>query len=276
MKSMRSWGVALGVVFALLLVLVAFRIITVWNDSGTVDPEAAGSPVGDAEGGTPIDQREVVEVVGILDSFARPNDSTSLGSVPVGPLWSAEIGTWGTSNEQAYVAGPAAGRNHVVVRAGSEGAAQVKLTSMVHGAGLIFRFAGPRDHWALVAVPSYATFALVRTVDGREEIVGNTGLSPIGDGTTVAVRMAGPVIDLVLNGRVVETVVDETFSDADGVGLTAESIPGVDAAAARFDDFSFDLSPSEPEPGSRDVLSNEDPSLSSPPRASPRGAKGPS
>ncbi len=247
MKRIRAWGIGFGVVFAMLLVAVAFRIVTAWNESGTVGTEAADSQVGDAEGSMPIDQREVVEVVGTLDSFARPNDSANLGSVPAGPVWSAEIGTWGISNEQAYVVGPAAGRNHAVVRAGADGVVQVKLTRMVHGAGLVFRFASPRDHWAIVAVPSYATFALVRTVDGREEAVGNTGLSPIDDGTTVGVRMAGPVIDLVLNGRVVDTVVDETLSGADGAGLTAESIPGVDAAAARFDDFTFDLSPVEAE-----------------------------
>ena len=245
MRQIRTGVVAGGVLLAALLVLVFIRIVTVWTDSpgtsnSTAEPEAnAEQATTDADSGTPA---EVIEVVGTLDSFERPNDAQSLGSIPNGPTWFADAGTWGIANGQAYASGPVDGRNHAVVDLGEQdGAVRVQLSRAVFGAGLVFRYRSPFDYWAVVAVPSYATWAIVHVVDGEEQVVDNTGLSPIADGTVVAVRMEGATVDVALDGRVAATVDVADPSDATRVGLTAQAIPGIDAAAARFDDFAVAL-----------------------------------
>ncbi len=245
MRQVRIGVVAGGVLLAALLAVVFIRIVTVWTESpetsnSTAEPEAnAGQATTDADGGT---LAEVIEVVGTLDSFERPNDAQSLRSIPNGPTWLGDAGTWGISNGQAYVSGPVDGRNHAVVDLGEQdGAVRVQLSRAVNGAGLVFRYQSPFDYWAVVAVSTYATWAIVHVVDGEEQVVDNTGLSPIADGTVVAVRMEGDTVDIALNGRVAATVDVADPSEATRVGLTAQAIPGLDAAAARFDDFAVAL-----------------------------------
>lgn len=245
MRRLRIGLVAGGVLLAALLVLVIIRIVTVWTESAgtsstTSEPEANALPgTTDADDGA---LGEVIEVVGTLDSFERPNDAQSLGSIPNGPMWFADAGIWGISNGQAYVSGPDDGRNHAVIDLGEQdGAVRAQLNRVVNGAGLVFRYQSPFDYWAVVAVPAYATWAIVQVVDGEELVVDNTGLSPIADGTAVAVRMEGDSIDIAFNGRVAATIGVADPSEATRAGLTAQAIPGIDAAAARFDDFAVAL-----------------------------------
>ncbi|MDQ3352904.1 MAG: hypothetical protein M3507_00155 [Actinomycetota bacterium] len=241
MSWLRSALVVVGGVFAILMVAVVLRVVSVVVEDGDDDgrgERAVDEPTIEQETTAPPDLRELVQVSGTVDSFTRPNDPATLSSVPGGPPWSAEAGTWGIGEGQAYLSGPVPDANLVVVDLGQgDGAVSVRLGSVVSGAGLVFRYRSPLDHWAVVAVPGYATWAVVKVVDGTEEVVGNTGLSSVVDGTTVAVRLRGPTIEIAIDERLAQTITDETLADATRAGLRVTSRSGVDAAAARFDDF---------------------------------------
>lgn len=248
--------VAVGVVLVALVAVVLVRIVVVlWSDNGD-QAGGTGAPVvgdGPADGGVvPAGPSlgEVVQVLATVDPFERSNQAAGLGTIPDGPAWFADTGTWGISDGQAYLSAPANGRNHAVVDLGQpEGSVQATLPRVVNGTGLVFRYRNPFDYWAVVAVPAYATWAVVRVQGGQEEVVANTGLSPIADGTTVAVRLDGDAIDIVLDTRVTRTITDAVVGRATKVGMTAQAIPGIDAASARFDDFSVALPGDRPVPG---------------------------
>jgi len=174
-------------------------------------------------------------VGGGLDSFSRFDSPTSLGTMPGGPSWRSAAGVWAVGYGQAYPARPIAERNLAVVPLGhGDGAVQVRLAHVVQGAGVVFRYRDPANYWYVAATPTYASWAVVKVVAGHEESVANTGFSPVGDGTTVAVRFEGATIKVALDGTVKAKVTDAALADAGGVGL---AVRGPDAVKVRFDDF---------------------------------------
>ena len=70
--------------------------------------------------------------------------------------------------------------------------------------------------------------------DSAAEVVGNTGQSPTADGTTVAVRLHDDTIEVIINGKIRKTIVDDFQATATKVGITTK---GPEAGDARFDDF---------------------------------------
>lgn len=195
-----------------------------------------GDGGGDSGGGdTAADARTDVGIFGSIDQFDRPDSTTELGDFAAGRPWTATAGTWGISDNEAYLVESDEFRNHAVIGMGQgDGGAQVRLDKVVNGSGLVFRYLGPYNYWAVVAVPDVATWNVIKVVDGDQEVVGNTGQSPTGDGTTIAVRLRGDTIDVIVNGRIRKTVVDDFQAEAGKVGITAR---GADSGDARFDDF---------------------------------------
>ncbi len=209
---------------------VAIAIVGILIASGGDDGGGGG---GDQDRAT--DTRTDVGIFGTIDQFDRPNDPTSMGNFAPGRPWSEDAGTWGIVDGEAYLARSGEFRNHSVIGLGQgDGGAQVRLDKVVNGAGLVFRYVGPYNYWAVVAVPDVATWNVIKVVDGTQEVVGNTGQSPTADGTTVAVRMEGDTIDVIINGRIRKTIVDDFQAEAGKVGVTAR---GADSGDARFDDF---------------------------------------
>lgn len=215
------------------LILFAFAGIAVTVVIGSF---AAAYRVDDGADGAVRDRRgEVVIVRGHLDDFDRPDNPSSLVGKG-GFEWTSDGGTWGLSDHRALVSSPGDDRDYAVVDyGGGDGAVQVWASRVSDGAGLLFRYRDPANHWSVVAVPAYATWAVVKTLDGMETVVGNTGFSSL-DGTAVGVRFRGKAIDIILGTEVVKTVIDGTLEDATRVGITARG-PG--AQSARFDDFTI-------------------------------------
>jgi hypothetical protein len=181
-----------------------------------------------------------------LDSFDRPDDAQGLGAVPGGPQWEAAVGTWGIAASQAYVVAPAPGRNIAVVELGQEeGAVQVRVPKVAAGAGIVFRYRDPSNYWAVFAVPAYATWNIVKVVDGKSHAVANTGVSSLQDGVAVAVRTRADTIDVIVGTQVTKTITDATLREATKVGLTVE---GDASGQARFDDVRAALPASQPAP----------------------------
>jgi hypothetical protein len=208
---------------------------------------------GGDDGGEPA-TREVQEiqpttaVFGTFDEFDR-RDARQLGEFTADRTWNPITGRWGIDNGDAYVVQSDEFRNHAVVGLGqSDGAVQVRLDRLTAGAGLVFRFQGPGNYWAVVAAPNGNTWNLMRVQDTAAEVVDNTGITPIADGTTVAARFVGEEIEVIINGVVQLTVQDDFLADQGQVGLT---VRGDDATEARFDDFVAAL------PGNRPLFVGE-------------------
>lgn len=100
------------------------------------------------------------------------------------------------------------------------------------GSGLIFRYVDLHNHWSLIAVPEFATWNLVLTVDGEIAQSHATGLSGTEPGARLAVLAQGPEIQVFVNGLPAVRTVDPTFQTATVAGFIAS--PG---AVATFDDF---------------------------------------
>lgn len=225
------------------LALVAVAVAGVLIASATRDDDDSSSTV-TAGSGAP----EYVGIFGSTESFERPDNRTDLGEFVGQRPWQVDAGTWGIDDNSAYVSEPGDARNFAVVGLGrGDGGAQVRMPQVVAGSGLAFRYRGPFNYWAVVAVPDFATWNVVKVVDGKQEVVDNTGPeSPVRNGTTIAVRLAGETIDVIVDGRVRVRIQDDTFSDAGKVGMTTPK--GDDGMLARFDDFVASLPGNRPLP----------------------------
>lgn len=178
---------------------------------------------------------EIVQVVGASDQFNRPDDAFSLGAQPGGLRWRADVGRWGVLGEKAAATLPGPDRSFAVIPVDrGDGAVQVRLDKVTDGAGLVFRYRDPRNFWSLVAAPRYATWSLTKTIGGLSSGAATTGLTSTRDGTTIAVRMKGDIIDVVVGGRVRKTITDRSLRHEALGGLT---VAGDAAALARFDDM---------------------------------------
>ncbi|HYF44865.1 MAG TPA: hypothetical protein VD926_01555 [Acidimicrobiales bacterium] len=231
---------AIGVIMA----IVAIAIIGVLVATGGGDDGGGGgAETRDAEG-----IRPTTAVFGTLDEFDR-RDARQLGAFTTDRDWDPVVGRWGVDNGDAYVVDADEFRNHAVIGLGqSDGAVQVRLDQLTAGAGLVFRFRGPGNYWAVVAAPNGGTWNLIRVEDTAADVVGNTGITPVVDGTTVAARFVGEEIEVIVNGVVHLTAQDDFLSGEGKVGIT---VRGDDATEARFDDFVAAL------PGNRPLFVGE-------------------
>lgn len=173
-----------------------------------------------------------------VDRFVQPDSVFSLGAAPRAGAWEAAGGIWGVARHRAYVAGAASEGANIAVLDLSPGpsAVEVRMAHAAQGAGLVFRYQDPQDYWAVLDVPAYATWSIIKVTKGRATGAGDTGLSPVGDGTTIGVRLLGPRIQVALGTKVVRTIVDPSLDRAGMAGLIAE---GGAATAARFSDFGY-------------------------------------
>ncbi len=218
-----------GAVVAFVAIAIVGVLIATSGDGG------GGGGGGGGNDSTAADARTDVGIFGTTDQFDRADSDTTLGDFAPGRPWSPETGTWGIDADEAYLVRGGEFRNHAVIGLGQgDGGAQVRLDKVVTNSGLVFRYVGPYNYWAVVAVPDVATWNVIKVVDGDQEVVGNTGQSPTADGTTVGVRLRGDTIEVIINGRIRKTIVDDFQVDAGKVGITAR---GPDSTDARFDDF---------------------------------------
>lgn len=175
-----------------------------------------------------------LSVGGTIDTFSGA-DPSSLGSFGKAQAWRAVTGVWGTTPGFAYVSKPAPGASIALTDLGSgNGSVQVRMARIVERAALIFRYQDPLNYWYVAAVPAYGSWSIVKVIGGKQHTVANTGLSPVVNGTTVAVSMQGPTIKVALDGVVDQVVSDSALSGATMVGM---GVAGPGAGQVRFSDF---------------------------------------
>jgi hypothetical protein len=182
------------------------------------------APDGDAEV-VPQESAAVVKPqlelgsAGVFDSFARL--SGPLGSSDSGQAWQEVSGSWGVANANALVTQPsAAGPSIAVVNMGtSDGVVQATMPNPERGAGLVFRFGSPLNHWTLTAAPGSATWVVTRTEGGEAEIVATLGTTPAGENVTIAVRFMGDEMAFFVDGVLRAELSDDFLLEASRVGL---------------------------------------------------------
>lgn len=116
-----------------------------------------------------------------------------------------------------------------------DGFFQVTLATSGNQAGLVFRFSNPENYWFVAAAPDFASWGLVKVIDGEREAIGNIGLAPVGNKTTVGVLLDGSEITVMLNGKTFETLTDTTHMAASSAGLFVGG--NVRDSTATFDEF---------------------------------------
>lgn len=187
----------------------------------------------------------------VIDSFDASSDrSLATGDIP----WATLSGIWGSTNGSARITQPAqAGAPNIVVTPGAaNGSAHVTFTVVGNQAALVFRLVDVDNYWAVVAAPPFATWNVIRVVDGEAEQAANLGVSPVVEGTTVGVIVDDDDIIVTINGRIRLTLTDPTHADGAWYGLGGFG-PG--ALEAQWDEFvavtfdeSFDISEMLPTP----------------------------
>lgn len=221
---------------AVLLVMAVLGLFAVGLlvDSVTTQPRVPkAAPVLEPEGPLAPDP-------GVVDTFARVDTPTSLGTTSSGSQWLASAGVWGISGNSAYVATANTPVALTTVRGGTaDGVVGVTVAKMAPGAGLVFRCVNALNCWRVEAIPQFGTWNVVRIQGGVETKVATLGTVPVADGTRISVRMSGPVLTFLINGNDVTTVEDAAFKDADGAGLSLREASS--AATARWSKFAVEV-----------------------------------
>lgn len=237
----RRRVLVIAAVAFLVIAAVAFVLTRGGDDDETTaatTPTVAGQASGadDQAGGG-----GAITIAGTSDTFNRDDTDDGLGALPSGAPWVVQSGSWAIRSGEAVVAQPEPERrNTVFVATGyPDPQAQVRLTTVANGAGMVFRYQGECNFWAVYAVPEYATWNVEKVIDcdriGAEEdspVFRTITGAPVGDGTTVGVVLSGEQVQIVLNGTIALTFDDPDLAGVGKVGLTTRG----DGDAA-FDDF---------------------------------------
>jgi len=221
--------IALG---AFVVILVAGVLLSQGGGSDDGKVKTNGTTTVSTPGVTPA---QSLAITGTIDNFDRADNKDQLGELPNGSPWTVQQGSWGIVDKSAYVSNPdLKHRNIAFVGTGyAEGQAQVKITKMAPQAGIVFRYTGACSYWAIESAPAAVTWNIIK-VEKCKATTKNTGYTPIGDGTTVGVRFDKTSVTVVINGKVVKTLQDDSLAGSGKVGLV---VSGKNAGKARFDDF---------------------------------------
>jgi hypothetical protein len=221
-SSPRIRLIVVGVAISALLVVIAIIIASVVRNSGSGSSRAETS----------------VPAIffGAVDDFGRSDSSTSLGTAETGQKWLAVRGTWGVTDQQAYVAQPKPkGYSLAVlnVRTGNE-TLQVTMPRVATGSGVVFRFRNEFNYWMITASPKVATWVVQKVVSGNVTTVGSIGVAPAANGTTISIQMRDADLNFSVNGRLRKNFQDSELAAEQYAGLVGF---GKEAGEARWTNF---------------------------------------
>jgi len=242
-------------------VLVVLIVVAIVLSSGGGGKDKSGSTTTTSDdlsnvtvaGGTPASTAPVVTAPigpgGDVKLLAKsdaidPFDTDTadgLGQLGTTGAWRVLSGQWSVIGGEARVAATPGGTNGqaslaLAPKASADVRAQVSLPKLILNEGLVFRATDERNYWIFVASPQYSTFTLAHVVDGKRNIVANSGLTTTKKhAATIGVNAQGATIEVLVNGAVVKTVTDPDTTRGTGFGLGA--LPG--ATVASFDQFIY-------------------------------------
>jgi len=172
----------------------------------------------------------------VIDNFGRPDSDAVLGTADSAAKWKAQSGVWGIKGHAARLVradGKKPGVATVDLGA-SDGLVRVTESVVENGAGLAFRYRDLKNYWSVQAAPSFATWVVVKVVDGKRTQVTNLGFSATRNAPSVGVQLDGARIQVFVNGVLLRTLQDSALKYATKMGLFASG-PG--GPSARFTAF---------------------------------------
>lgn len=162
-----------------------------------------------------------IDVEGTTVEFRQPGADGALPTAGGLGGWAYEGGTWSV---QGGAVGQAteAGLTFATLTPEPGASVEASVDLLADGAGVVFRYQDPANHWGVRAVPSFGSWNIFKVVDGRETIERVLAGQAL-DGTRVGVQQSGTRFRVMLNGLVRSTIEDEALADATGVGLMTPS-----------------------------------------------------
>lgn len=177
------------------------------------------------------------------DSFDRANSSSTLGATSgegsLGALnWTAQLGTWGVSSNQAYCPTLDGGTlNGIATIDVGTGDVDVTVTTSVADTGsqgIILRYVDANNHVRMIGDNTQCS--LSKTVAGSPVgIISNFGACQ--SGTVLRVQAVGTEYRVYIDGELKGTATDSSFTTATKVGMR------VSGTGEKFNEFSVYSSP---------------------------------
>jgi hypothetical protein len=197
----------------------------------TPEADPFAYPVGDADRTTYWGFAGITAAV--TDDFDRADDPEELGRAD-GGTWESVRGTWGIDSGTAVaVPGDAERPGLAVIRGGPAARlTEVTFTTIEPGAGLVFRYLGPEDYWALVVGADGETWDVLEVAGGRLAFSQAIRVTPR-DGVTVAVSQRPEQVRVHFDGQFVAEI-PEPGGSSTRSGLLA---PVDGDGTARWDRF---------------------------------------
>ncbi|MDT3443600.1 DNRLRE domain-containing protein [Pseudofrankia sp. BMG5.37] len=157
-------------------------------------------------------------------SFTGPDSNSSLGDTDTGETWTVLSGSWGIEDNAAKLVSAGSGsRSLAVMNAASDGTIRFTVPTAQDRVGIAFRAQDNNNYWSLYVKPSSGALVLAKRVGGTETTVATyTGACCSAD-DTYAIGMAGSVLTVYRNDRVVGSVTDGQFSTVTQAGLYAST-----------------------------------------------------
>jgi hypothetical protein len=192
------------------------------------------SKSGAAAGAAPAPVRDPNTAV--FDRFDRPDTKDSLARAETGQAWIPGDVPWFISGGSVELQASSSPHFTAIVAKtnATDGSVQATLVKIANGAGIVFRYRNAFNYWQVVASPRFSTWNVRKVVDGQVTLVGNVGLSPATDGTTIGVTFVEDRITVQVNGKDVWATTDAAVNDGNYVGLIGVSDP---SDRARWDNF---------------------------------------
>lgn len=208
--------------------------------TNTTTTPTSGSCTGHG-GEAPVTPPSTPQVV-ITDSFDRANSETTLGSTETGQAWQPLVGTWGITNNTAYVAGANGVGNIAVVetgRANGSSRVDVTLVSSNFFARSVVRASDANNYWSLnvnVLSGSVTSFNISKTVAGSQTIV-VSDIPAVQPPFTLRTVTNGESLTFFINDIQVGQVTDSFNSNATLYGIAAR---GNVSLRPNFNNFRFE------------------------------------
>lgn len=236
----RRRVVVIAAVVFVVIALVGFALTRGGGSDDTAEP-TTGAPGASAPGG----DGATVTISGTEDTFDRPDTNGGVDPLPNGVRWDFPNGTWDIRNGEVTLVAPSDTRNFMVVDVGlPDVQAQVRLSKAVSGAGLTFRYQDEFHFWALEPSPENSAINIIKVDTEALGPPNSLGVFrtvkdvPVADGSTVGVILTGDQIQVILDGKVVDSFEDPYLAGTGGVGLTARgTVEAPRIGDARWDDF---------------------------------------
>jgi len=172
----------------------------------------------------------------VSDGFNRSNSNTTMSDADTGQAWLYYNGTWGISNNQAYMATYTGGtaQSSAVVDSGVSNCTITVGIPVISGeARVVFRLTDATNLFQLKAYSN--NYTLRRFVAGSSTNIASYSTTPA-NGDRIVIALNGSQITVYINGTKAFTV-----SDSFNQSATCHGIGGYGTASERYDNFTVEV-----------------------------------